>query len=519
MRKVYPLLLAAFLLMAALLSACNGGETKAPEVPSQNGTETAPGTGSENESESETVPVSSGVFQVGYARENITPDATEGLPLAGYGNTDKRLSTGFLDYIYMTCIAFQDEEGNRLVWFTQDLIASNGTVVAKMKEMVSEATRIDIDHILVTATHTHSNVDQGQTKFNSVNKYISFIQEAGVKAALAALDDLHPASFNWSTADLTGYNFVRHYFTDVEGDPSVGDNHGALAEGKVVRHTTEANHIMYILEIDREDAKDILLTTWRAHPTITGGLTKGEISADFVGYIRNEIEKKTEYLFAYYQGDAGNMNPRTRLSADVEFNPPKDVKEYGKQVSELILKGLEENGLTPIKTGTISTINTTFTGEINHDWDSLAGIGQELREYWNQTSDYQHVYKEGVKYKIIDSLGHEQYIQSPYHAGAIASRAGMGKTSDVEIHATRIGDFAFINAPFELFDTNGDFVRENSPSPYTMVIGYSNNGNGYLPSQFAYEYDCYESNTTRFKPGTGELLASKFVELLKELYQ
>ena len=510
MKKSLRVLLVLALAAGLLLAACNGGGGN--ESGGSGATEQA---GPGGESSKEAV---SGVFQVGYARENITPSPKTQLPLAGYGRTDKRLSTGFLDYIYLTCIAFRDEEGNTLLWFTEDLINANMDVVPKMKARVSEATGIDTDHILVTGTHTHSSVDQSQTsKFETVRQFIENLVEASARVAAEAIADLTPASFAWGSADLTGYNYVRHYFTDL--DEAVGDNHGKRAQGTLVRHATEANSLMSILEIKRDGAQDIMLATWRAHATKTGGSTKHDISADFVGSVRSEIEKRTDYLFAYYQGEAGNMNPSTRLSSSQEFNPPDDYRQYGKEVADIILKSLEENGTEPIKTGTIQTINTTFTANTNHDWDSMVGPAQELSNQWNAGASYDSIVDQGLKYTIIDSLGIERHIESPYQAQAIVSHATLARTHTVEIHATRIGDFAFVNAPFEMFDTNGTYVKANSPSKYTMVISYSNQGQGYLPSQTAFEYGCYEADCTKFAPGSGELLAKKFVELLNELYK
>lgn len=444
-------------------------------------------------------------FRVGFARNDITPKSA--VPLAGYGNTGKRLSNGFLDYTYLSCIAFSDADNRTLLWFSADMITSATNVTESLRQEVSEATGLPVDHILMTATHTHSNIDVLQTGFESVNLWIRSFINTAVKTSLEALSDRKPASFRWGTADLTGYNFVRHYFTDL--NESVGDNHGTLAKGQIVRHTTEANHLMYILEISREDGAPLLLTNWRAHPTITGGSTRYDISSDFVGSVRNEIEGQTAYKFIYYQGDAGNMNPKTRLSSDVEYNPPTEFREYGKEVAELILNSIGEDGLTEIKTGPIQTVQTSFTGRINHDWDGYVTVARTLREFWNETGDSAETIRRAAEYGI----------EGPYHAGAIVSRASLGVTADVEIHATRIGDFVFINAPFELFDQNGNYIRENSPSPYMMVVGYSNQSWGYLPSQYGYDYGCYESDTGRFEAGTGELLASKYVELLKELYK
>ena len=54
-------------------------------------------------------------MQVGYGKVNITPDMS--LPLSGYGNTEKRMSDGFTDYLYATCFAVTDPDGNTAILF------------------------------------------------------------------------------------------------------------------------------------------------------------------------------------------------------------------------------------------------------------------------------------------------------------------------------------------------------------------------------------------------------------------
>ena len=80
-----------------------------------------------------------------------------------------------------------------------------------------------------------------------------------------------------------------------------------------------------------------------------------------------------------------------------------------------------------------------------------------------------------------------------------------------------IGDIAFARAPYEMFSQNGVEIKTQSPFAKTLVLGYTNGTHGYLPTRKAFEYRCYEANTTRFAPGIGEGLSGAFVELLKGL--
>lgn len=68
-----------------------------------------------------------------------------------------------------------------------------------------------------------------------------------------------------------------------------------------------------------------------------------------------------------------------------------------------------------------------------------------------------------------------------------------------------------------MFDTNGNWLRENSPYETTLFIGYSNAHYGYLPSQYGYEYGCYEADISTFEPGTAEKLMETLLNGLKEM--
>ena len=505
MKRVLGFLLAASLIVL-LVSGCGGGNPGS-ETNATSGTEKAADTTEKDPSSEETKDAGkTGQFLAGYGRADITPQ--ESVPLSGYGRSDQRMSQGFLNYEYTTCVAFTDENDETILMFTSDFVVSPLDITTEGRNMVSEATGVPFDHITVTGTHTHNMIDTSYTNMAAVSTWIKNYKDAMVAAATQAMADRKPAKLSWTTADLTGFNFVRHYFTD-KGE-AVGDNHGSLATGTIVKHASEANHIMSILIVDREEAKPLLVTNWRSHAHTAGHYnpTFKEITSDFVGYVRDYIEKKTDYLFAYYQGDSGNINPFTRLSADQEEGSPLIPKEYGTKMGERILSEMEANPHEEVKSGPVSVVTYTYEGQVNHTMDQFAGIGQQLREKWNADGDTTYVLKTGKEYGI----------ESPYHASAIASRATMGKTVSFPIYATRIGEFAFTNVPFEMFDTNGDFVRQNSPTKYTFFIGYSNQHNGYLPSQYGYDYGCYESDIGTFKPGTGEELATKLVDMLNELF-
>ena len=96
MKKLISLLLSAILLIS--LVACGSAS-----APAQGGSETTAAS------------QSSGEFLVGYSKVNITCEYS--VPLRGYGDTEKRMSNGFTDYIYATCAAITGTNGETVIVF------------------------------------------------------------------------------------------------------------------------------------------------------------------------------------------------------------------------------------------------------------------------------------------------------------------------------------------------------------------------------------------------------------------
>ena len=122
MKKIISFILATIMLLG--LTACSGGNTAQEEK-----------TG----------------LQAGWGRVNITP--TYAVPMGGYND---RVSSGYRDYLYMTCIALSDGVETILV-YTMDMIHANtGSFGEDLRLSINAATGIPYDRIFLGATHTHS---------------------------------------------------------------------------------------------------------------------------------------------------------------------------------------------------------------------------------------------------------------------------------------------------------------------------------------------------------------------------
>ena len=463
MKKILCLALAAVMVLA--LCACGGsGEGESKETAS---------------------------FQVGFGRMDITPSTP--MPMGGYGQTDKRLHQNVLDKLYATAIAITDETGETVILFHTDLI--NSSQHADVRQQVEQATGVPKDHIVLGSTHTHSAPDQGNP-LTSGWKGI-FVQRC-VEAAQAAMEDRSDAEIWIGSAETEHMNFVRHYL--MNDGTYAGDNFGETSSG-YKDHAEPNDPEVQVVKFVRpaEDKKDIILTNYQGHPCITGGIDKTDMSADYIGGTRTYIEYQTKDLFIFFLGASGNQNVKSYLPSDPK--PPTDHNAYGMQLGQVI-EGVLEN-MTKIENTKISCTEYVFTGKTDHSQDHKVEAAKLVKEYYDKTDR-----------ATATPYAREMGFTSVYDASGTIRKAGLAETLDMPIMAISIGDLGFVAAPYEMFAAHGMYIKENAPTKMTIISTCSNGGYGYIPTNLAFDYVCYESTTGSFARGVGDEVAAKYVELL-----
>lgn len=235
----------------------------------------------------------------------------------------------------------------------------------------------------------------------------------------------------------------------------VGDNFGTTDDKTYVKHVSEADNVMQLLRFTRDGGKDILLVNWQTHPHRAASAESTQITADIVGVMRTYVESQADCNFAYFSGASGNINPYSRISSE---NVTSDYLDQGKEMGKCALLAMGD--MTQVHTGKVQIIERN----------------------------------EKVKVR-----GANNY--------------------NIEMYAFSIGDVGFITAPYEMFDTNGKFIKEKSPFDMTFIVTYANNGHGYMASESAYAYGGYEVEYTGFAKGTAETVASAYVDMLTQLYK
>ena len=482
MKKIIALLLV--FVMAVGLCACGASSSGAADTAAAGGDTTA-------------AAAQAGGFRVGYGKANITPDGQVGM--GGYGRSDQRLSTGVLSYLYVTCVAITDADDNTLLLYGMDLCGPGDAY--RFAENVSKATGVPVSNIVMSASHTHSAPDYG-VQTSGQGEALNKLKKGLVDAAETAMEDRKEAKMFAGSIETEGMNFVRHYL--MNDGTYCGDNFGSTASG-YKQHATEADSELQLIKFTREGDNDVYIANFQTHPHQTGGSQKYDLSADIVGEFRANMEKDLGCEIAYFTGAGGNINSHSRVK---EEQATQDWKAWGKKMAQYA----QQVEFSEIATGKVQAASYEFKADINHEFDSIAAICGNLRDRWN---------KGEIEYNDVVTLAAAQGIKlnSPYHAGAISSRASMAYNKSFTIQAFSFGDAGFIAAPYEMFDTNGKFVKDNSPFSITIVAELANGSNGYFPSLFAFDVSGgYEVDTTNYVRGTAERLADQYVAMLTEQF-
>ena len=233
----------------------------------------------------------SDAFKVGVGRRDISPK--EGMPMWGYGARHDMLSTGILDPLYATALVIQAGT-NKLAIVGLDLGRSP---TEKQLQVIRSRIKNEggIDYSFIAGSHTHhgpvleltDEPGKGKGKFDAALRYYKEMEQGIADAILDANSKLAPAKMAVGVTKLDHFNRNRH--SKIEPKPSDRD--------------------LSIMRFDDSSGKAIaVLVNFAAHPTMQPG-EKLKFSADWVGAMKQEVEKEMGVTALFMQGAAGDQSP------------------------------------------------------------------------------------------------------------------------------------------------------------------------------------------------------------------
>jgi len=393
---------------------------------------------------------------------------------------------------------------------------------------ISAATGIPEGNIYLSSTHTHNTPDMSSTTAGNY-RYRYFVYDLLVQSAAAAMADRAPATMQLGSFDTDGLNYSRHYYypdpegdyTDADGNPIsyFGDQFGIQpSNNSIIKRVHEGDETMHLVAFDRQSKQSVLLSNWRIHPHRSGGKNNCWVDADVIGAAREYIHNNTDYLYAYFNGAAGNMNTSSRIYGETfaTSSQYKDIHAritaYGNELGRQII----EMGLPTLKsasTGVVQTSKYIYPAKVDHSEDYKYDDAKALQKIYNTEPERMDTLEEQL------AVAAEYGFSSYFHASRMLTKYNQGETKDLELNVVSIGEhLAFYTAPGELWDTISVEMEERSPFDTTLVLGYSNGNVAYIP--YKVTYSSYEYHYCLFtKDDTINYMMDHWEDTLNQFYE
>ena len=97
----------------------------------------------------------------------------------------------------------------------------------------------------------------------------------------------------------------------------------------------------------------------------------------------------------------------------------------------------------------------------------------------------------------------------------------LGNTYDIEVHTIRIGEWAMVGLPGEIYTDIGRAIKKASPYELTSVISLANGTHGYITPDHYLDTNCYPSRVSKYNAysgkGTADILINNSLAQLKEM--
>ncbi len=432
-----------------------------------------------------------GQLQVGRGKVKITPGP--GIPMAGqYG---VRLNEGVHDDLYAKAIMLE-KDGVKAALVVCDLASIPRSIVEEARRLAEDTTGLRGDHLMISATHTHTGPTTGSRLIGVDSK-----TERIAKAYLKALPGMIAESVRLAEADLQSARvsaaighedsvaFIRRFLMK---DGTVGWNSGRL-NPKIVRPLGEIDPAVPVVYFDTPDSQPLATyVNYANHLDTVGGL---RFSADYpytIAKLLGEV-KGPDMLTVFTIGTAGNVNHL-------------DVK------SPVLQSGHYE----------AARIGTILAGEVLRTYRKLEPLEVEALQVSHEIvelplasirpGDPEWARKIVTKYGTSDAA---PFYDQVYAFKVLDVDKRQGKPIEAEVQVISLGgQIAWVGLPGEIFVELGKAIKIGSPFSYTIVAELANGSINYVPDRRAYPQGAYEVISARVALGSGEALVEAAIRLL-----
>ncbi len=418
-------------------------------------------------------------FRAGAATSNITPGLDVKLdgPIMQIG-PGKHVH----DELHARCLVL-DDGATRIAFAVCDTTVLATAVVERAKELVQEATGLPPEHILISATHTHSSPRSLDLGLGDANRrYLDFLARRIADGIRRAITQLAPARIGWASGQKPEYVFNRRWF--VKSELEAANPFGGKADKVAMSPAREAlvkpagpvDPELFVLSVQHADGRPLaVMANYGLH--YVGGVPGGDISADYFGMFADRIQallgadrQDPPLVGIMANGTSGDVN-----SVDLS-KPRRPVAPYGKMRE--VADGVAQEALRVVR------------GITHHDWVPLSARCTALELNVRRPDEARLQWAN----EITANVDPDKRLTRPaIYAREALQLAKYPPTVSIPLQAFRVGELGIGAAPCEVFAETGLAIKAQSPFKATFTIELANGYGGYLPTPEQHGWGGYET--------------------------
>ena len=428
------------------------------------------------------------MLKVGFSEFDITPAVGKLIP---GGFEPCHTSEPARGKLLATAAAF-DLNGNSLILVSVDHLSFHTNTADRIRRRISDATGVPFDRILVAATHTHTG---GQTDYQlwlcpPDLEIASMTEEGAVPAGISAFGNLSEAAIGIGAGEENRYSFCRDIYMT---DGSIKMNPNRAHPELMIEPVDTPDYAVNVMRIDSAEGEVRgFIVNYANHPDCHAK-NKKSFSADFPGALRRGLKRVygEDIFVLFFNGTAGDINciDWMRSTSDSYYGGTKNAPEaIGAGLTSTVVE-INANIKATESAPEITAISKNITLARRYKTDADLKWAQEIA-------------KDMASHNAKDRAFATEYLEDD---------SDVSPEIEFEIHTVRLGDWAIVGLPSEIFTDIGRRIKTASPFKNTLIFELANGTHGYISTKTLHESTAYESTVSKVNACTAKDSADRIV--------
>lgn len=442
--------------------------------------------------------------RIGVARAEMTPPA--GIYSRAWGSSSHDVAEGVHQPLLATCLVFADEaQSMELVLLAIDIMVLWDQEANRIRAAILERTGLMPSQLLVHPSHTHGmplllRKDGDRAGGHIIGPYLDSLPELFCKLIEEARVVSRAATLGWNYG-LCGLAFNRDAVDPASGRDVCGLNPEAPADDTVLvgRVTDDSGAVM------------ATLVNYACHPVSLGGGNK-LLSPDYIGPMRRVIEQNLGGICVFFQGAAGDTNPRRSYESAVDA-----AEQNGQELGfaalaaltamyppghELAYRGIEESG--------------TALGIWAIEKKPAVSTRLDARTVSSRLTLKDMPTRAEIQAKIAAKPNRYE-LERLERAMARRDLVGDGEHGELPLTVWQLGDAFIVATPAEPYTDFQMSLRAAYPHTAIAVLMATDGARNYLPTPQTYQRHVYQVRVALYDIGALETMRDLAAATIDEM--